>query len=219
LLSAPSETVKGLAPQYGNGWEGKPPPGWRRPQGLGPAVDNTCTGRARGIAMIKGGGGYLLSMVLLMGLLAHPVSAADQRSGAHNTGLMLGTGTPGPTRIVQAGHGNSWSTARSYSSTLAQASCAVPKPRHREGVKALEPIILKGRLCDPSALGPYRRLSGSHPHAVGHRAQSALKCMVRRVSRRWRSISLQRTTRITARTRPDGNQHGFPQGSWIMRTK
>jgi len=167
--------------------------------------------------MIKGGGGYLLSMVLLMGLLAHPVSAQPINAPAPTTQVvMLGTGTPGPdpdrsgpaTAIVVNGAPYLIDFGPGV---VRRAKAAVIE----KGVKALEPINLRVAFAthlhsDHTVGYPDLILT---PWVIGRRVPlevygpTGIKAMTQHILAAYDED-------IKARTRPDGNQHGFPQGSW-----
>ena len=97
--------------------------------------------------MIKGGGGYLLSMVLLMGLLAPPLyprSRSTLRRPQHEV-VMLGNWDPrsGPGSF-RAGHGNCGQRRASYlidfgPGVVRRAKAAVIE----KGLRRLEPINLR----------------------------------------------------------------------------
>ena len=167
--------------------------------------------------MIKSGGSYLLSMVLLMGLLGHSASAQPINAPAPTTQVvMLGTGTPGPdpdrsgpaTAIVV--------NATPYlidfgPGVVRRAKAAVIE----KGVKALEPINLRVAFAthlhsDHTVGYPDLILT---PWVIGRRVPlevygpKGIKAMTQHILAAYDDD-------IKARTRPDGNQHGFPQGSW-----
>jgi ribonuclease BN (tRNA processing enzyme) len=167
--------------------------------------------------MIKSGGSCLLSMVLLMGLLGHSASAQPINAPAPTTQVvMLGTGTPGPdpdrsgpaTAIVV--------NATPYlidfgPGIVRRAKAAVIE----KGVKALEPINLRVAFAthlhsDHTVGYPDLILT---PWVIGRRVPlevygpKGIKEMTQHILAAYDED-------IKARTRPDGNQHGFPQGSW-----
>src|SRR4029450_6385522 len=127
--------------------------------------------------MIKSGGSYLLSMVLLMVLLGHSASAQPINAPAPTTQVvMLGTGTPGPdpdrsgpaTAIVV--------NATPYlidfgPGIVRRAKAAVIE----KGVKALEPINLRVAF----ATHLHSDHTVGYPDLIltpwGHRAQSATR--------------------------------------------
>lgn len=165
--------------------------------------------------MIKSGGN-LLSMILLMGLLGHSASAQPINAPAPTTQVvMLGTGTPGPdpdrsgpaTAIVV--------NATPYlidfgPGVVRRAKAAVIE----KGVKALEPINLRVAFAthlhsDHTVGYPDLILM---PWVIGRRVllevygPKGIKAMTQHILAAYDED-------IKARTRPDGNQHGFPQGS------
>ena len=168
--------------------------------------------------MIKSGGSYLLSMVLLMGLLGHSASPQPSNAPATTTQVvMLGTGTPGPdpdrsgpaTAIVV--------NATPYlidfgPGVVRRAKAAVIE----KGVKALEPINLRVAFAthlhsDHTVGYPDLILT---PWVIGRRVPLEVYGP-KGINAMTQHILAAYDEDIKARTRPDGNQHGFPQGSWV----
>jgi ribonuclease BN (tRNA processing enzyme) len=166
--------------------------------------------------MIKNGR-YLLCMGLLMSLLTNAASAQPMSTSTPVTQVvMLGTGTPGPdpdrsgpaTAIVV--------NATPYlvdfgPGVVRRAKAAVIE----KGVKALEPINFRVAFAthlhsDHTVGYPDLILT---PWVIGRRVPlevygpKGIKAMTQHILAAYDED-------IKARTRPDGNQHGFPQGSW-----
>jgi len=167
--------------------------------------------------MIKSGDRHLLLMVVLTGWLGSSASAQQSNVPAPTTQVvMLGTGTPGPdpdrsgpaTAIVV--------NATPYlidfgPGVVRRAKAAVIE----KGVKALEPINLRVAFAthlhsDHTVGYPDLILT---PWVIGRRVPlevfgpKGIKAMTQHIVAAYDED-------IKARTRPDGNQHGFPQGSW-----
>jgi ribonuclease BN (tRNA processing enzyme) len=167
--------------------------------------------------MIKSGDRHLLLMVVLTGWLGSSASAQPINVPAPTTQVvMLGTGTPGPdpdrsgpaTAIVV--------NATPYlidfgPGVVRRAKAAVIE----KGVKALEPINLRVAFAthlhsDHTVGYPDLILT---PWVIGRRVPlevfgpKGIKAMTQHIVAAYDED-------IKARTRPDGNQHGFPQGSW-----
>ena len=160
---------------------------------------------------------YLFSMALLMGLLTNAASAQPMSTSTPVTQVvMLGTGTPGPdpdrsgpaTAIVANGTPY---LVDFGPGVVRRAKAAVIE----KGVKALEPINLRVAFAthlhsDHTVGYPDLILT---PWVIGRRVPlevygpTGIKAMTQHVLAAYDED-------IKARTRPDGNQHGFPQGSW-----
>ena len=142
--------------------------------------------------MIRSDPSYLFSMVLLIGLLTNAASAgADQRSTSTPVTqvVMLGTGTPGPDPDRSGGQGG-LADGTPYLIDLAPASPPRQSRGDREGGKSsgadqLEVPFATHLLSDHTVGYPDLILT---PESSG--AEYHSRCMVRRLSRRWRGISL-----------------------------
>jgi ribonuclease BN (tRNA processing enzyme) len=166
--------------------------------------------------MIKNGR-YLLCMGLLMSLLTNAASAQPMSTSTPVTQVvMLGTGTPGPdpdrsgpaTAIVVNGTPY---LVDFGPGVVRRAKAAVIE----KGVKALEPINFRVAFAthlhsDHTVGYPDLILT---PWVIGRRVPlevygpKGIKAMTQHILAAYDED-------IKARTRPDGNQHGFPQGSW-----
>jgi ribonuclease BN (tRNA processing enzyme) len=169
------------------------------------------------MAMIKSGS-FLLFMVLLMGLLTIVASAQPTSTATPATQVvMLGTGTPGPdpdrsgpaTAIVVNGTPY---LVDFGPGVVRRAKAAVIE----RDVKALEPINLRVAFAthlhsDHTVGYPDLILT---PWVIGRKVPlevygpKGIKAMTQHILAAYDED-------IKARTRPDGNQHGFPQGSWV----
>ena len=162
--------------------------------------------------------GRLPLTVLLMGLLAHSASAQVIGAPAQVTQVvMLGTGTPGPdpersgpaTAVVV--NGTPYLVDFGPGVVRRAKAAAIDK-----GVRALEPINLRvafvTHLHSDHTVG-YPDLILT-PWVIGRRVPlevygpTGIKVMTQHILAAYEED-------IKARTRPDGNQHGFPQGSWV----
>src|SRR5262245_32422764 len=166
--------------------------------------------------MIKNGR-YLLCMGLLMSLLTNAASAQPMSTSTPVTQVvMLGTGTPGPdpdrsgpaTAIVA--NGTPYVVDFGPGVVRRAKSAVIEK-----GVKALEPINLRvvfaTHLHSDHTVG-YPDLILT-PWVIGRRVPlevygpKGIKAMTQHILAAYDED-------IKARTRSDGNQHGFPQGAW-----
>ena len=167
--------------------------------------------------MIKSGGRHLLLMLVLPGWLGSSASAQPINLPAPTTQVvMLGTGTPGPdpdrsgpaTAIVV----NATPYLVDFGPGVVRRAKAAVIER---GVKALEPINLRVAFAthlhsDHTVGYPDLILT---PWVIGRRVPlevfgpKGIKAMTQHILAAYEED-------IKARTRPDGNQHGFPHGAW-----